>query len=101
MEVLILIIRRPMSIRNAPVPVEVLTSAQRAGGYPVLGDPGSRVYRSVAWAPRQGRVTGPDGDPLGIRVAERLCVGQGRGQSVICALTREWQTGRDPHWSEW
>jgi hypothetical protein len=38
------------------------------------------------------------GNPRSIRAAEHLRAGQVGGQSVAFTLTREWQTGRDPHW---
>jgi hypothetical protein len=64
--------------------------ARGSRGYacPMSSFASDRLYRI--------RVTGPDGDPRSIRVAERYGVGQVGGEPVTFGLTRLWWTACRP-----
>jgi len=66
---------------------------------PIIGAMRSRCLCSASDRLHRIRVTGPIGDQRSIRVAERKRMDQVGGQSVTVGLTRECQSGRDPHWS--
>jgi hypothetical protein len=62
--------------RHVPVSVEVLTSPQLTGGYPVLGADALLVSSSASDRLHRIRVIGPTDDPRSIRVAERQRMGR-------------------------